>query len=122
MQITDAAVFYSRLTKWDEHFDHLPVHAIQAQLYFRLAFEPETLGGYASHFVVDIAETLEQKLAAVACYATQFPPAKAHVFDRIRGAAMIAGSACGFAAGETFVSTRTLGSLDLVKTVLPRLA
>ena len=26
MQITDAAVFYSRLTKWDEHFDGLPVH------------------------------------------------------------------------------------------------
>ena len=41
MQITDAAVFYSRLTKWDEHFDDLPVHAIQSQLYFRLAFEPE---------------------------------------------------------------------------------
>jgi LmbE family N-acetylglucosaminyl deacetylase len=122
MLITDAAVFYSRLTKWDQHFDGLPVHAIQAQLYFRLAFEPETLGGFPSHFTVDIAETLEAKLAAVACYATQFPPAKAHVFDRIRGAAMIAGAACGFAAGETFVSTRMLGALDLVKTVLPRLA
>src|SRR5687768_13003151 len=121
MQITDAAVFYSRLTKWDQHFDGLPVHAIQAQLYFRLAFEPETLGGYPSQFTVDISETLETKLASVACYATQFPPAKAHVFDRIRGAAMIAGAACGFAAGETFVSTRMLGSLDLVKTVLPRL-
>src|SRR6476646_3658264 len=36
MQITDAAVFYSRLTKWDEHFDSLPVHAIQSQLYFPL--------------------------------------------------------------------------------------
>jgi N-acetylglucosamine malate deacetylase 1 len=122
MQITDAAVFYSRLTKWDEHFDHLPVHAIQAQLYFRLAFEPETLAGFASHFTVDIAETLETKIASIACYATQFPPAKAHVFDRVRGAAMIAGAACGFAAGETFVSTRMLGALDLVKTVLPRLA
>ena len=122
MQITDAAVFYSRLTKWDQHFDGLPVHAIQAQLYFRLAFEPETLGGFPSHFTVDIAETLEAKLASVACYATQFPPAKAHVFDRIRGAAMIAGAACGFAAGETFISTRMLGALDLVKTVLPRLA
>src|SRR5919106_2598365 len=42
MQITDAAVFYSRLTKWEDFFDGLPVHAIQAQLYFRLAFEPET--------------------------------------------------------------------------------
>src|SRR5690606_3886618 len=38
MQITDAAVFYSRLTKWDEHFDGLPVHTIPSQLYFNLAF------------------------------------------------------------------------------------
>ena len=120
MLITDAAVFYSRLTKWDDHFDGLPVHAIQAQLYFRLAFEPEILGGYPSNFTVDISNTLEKKLASVACYATQFPPAKAHVFERIKGAAMIAGAACGFAAGETFVSTRPIGTLDLVKTVLPR--
>ena len=38
MQITDAAVFYSRLTKWDEHFARLPVHRIEAQLYYTLAF------------------------------------------------------------------------------------
>lgn len=120
MLITDAAVFYSRLTKWDDHFDGLPVHAIQSQIYFRLAFEPEILSGYPSNFTVDISETLEKKLASVACYATQFPPAKAHVFERIKGAAMIAGAACGFAAGETFVNTRPIGSLDLVKTVLPR--
>src|SRR5580698_2228720 len=30
MQITDAAVFYSRLCKWDEHFNGLPVHTIAA--------------------------------------------------------------------------------------------
>ena len=121
MQITDAAVFYSRLTKWDDLFDGLPVHPIQAQLYFRLAFEPETLGGYPSHFTVDISETLELKLASVRCYATQFPAGKAHVFDRIRGAALLCGAAASFAAGENFVSTRPLGTLDLVKTVLPRL-
>jgi len=120
MLITDAAVFYSRLTKWDDVFDGLPVHAIQSQIYFRLAFEPEILSGYPSNFTVDISETLGTKLASVACYATQFPPAKAHVFERIKGAAMIAGAACGFAAGETFVNTRPIGSLDLVKTVLPR--
>jgi LmbE family N-acetylglucosaminyl deacetylase len=122
MQITDAAVFYSRLTKWDEHFGGLPVHPIHAQIYFRLAFEPEVLGGYPSHFTVDISETLEAKLASVRSYQTQFPPGKAHVFDRIRGAAMLAGAAANFAAGETFVSTRPLGTLDLVKTVLPRLS
>jgi len=114
-------VFYARLTKWDEYFDGLPVHAIQSQIYFRLAFEPDILSGYPSNFTVDISETLEQKLAAIRCYATQFPPGKAHVFDRIRGAALLAGAAANFAAGETFVSARPIGTLDLVKTVLPRM-
>jgi len=118
MQITDAAVFYSRLSKWDEHFDGLPVHPIAAQLYFRLAFEPQSLHGFASHFTMDISETLETKLAAIRCYHTQFPPEKSHVFDRIRGAALLAGAASGFPAGEVFVSAKLLGARDLVKTVL----
>src|SRR5579875_3017995 len=48
MLITDAAVFYSRLTKWDEHFDGLPVHTISAQLGFTIAIHslevPESAG------------------------------------------------------------------------------
>ena len=115
MQITDAAVFYSRLTKWDDVFDHLPVHTIARQIYFRLAFEPETLGGYPSHFTIDIADTLEQKLESIRCYKTQFPPAKDYVFDRVRGVAMSQGAAAGFAAGENFVSTRMLGATDMMK-------
>jgi len=115
MQITDAAVFYSRLTKWDEHFDGLPVHAISVQLYFRLAFEPAILGGYHSHFTVDISDTLETKMQAIRCYETQFPPVKEYVFDRIRGAALTSGGAAGFQAGETFVSTRALGTRDMMK-------
>ncbi|MCL4204313.1 MAG: PIG-L family deacetylase [Pirellulaceae bacterium] len=115
MQITDAAVFYSRLTKWDEHFDGLPVHAVPVQLYFRLAFEPAILSGYHSHFTVDITDTLETKLQAIRCYQTQFPPAKEYVFDRIRGAALTSGAAAGFHAGETFVSTRALGTRDMMK-------
>ena len=119
MLITDAAVFYSRLTKWDDHFDELPVHTISAQLYFRLAFEPQTLAGFPSHFTVDISDTLETKVASIQCYETQFPPEKAYVFDRIRGAAMLAGSASGFQAGEVFVSARPIGTTDLMKTALP---
>ena len=37
MLITDAAVFYSRLTKWDEYFDGLPTHTIVNQLSFPIA-------------------------------------------------------------------------------------
>ena len=112
MLITDAAVFYSRLTKWDDQFDGLPVHTIEKQLYFRLAFEPATLEGFPSHFTVDISDTLETKLKSIRCYQTQFPPAKEAVFDRVRGAAINSGSAAGFQAGEVFVSTRALGTTE----------
>lgn len=118
MQITDAAIFYARLTKWDDHFDNLPVHTIISQLYFRLAFEPQTLNGFPGNFTVDIGDTLDDKLASIACYETQFPPEKSHVFDRVKGAALIAGAAAGFRAGENFVSARPLGAVDLVKTAL----
>jgi len=114
MQITDAAVFYSRLTKWDEEFDGLPVHTISSQLYFRLAFEPLNLTGFTSHFTVDISDTFESKLASIRCYQTQFPPSKAYVFDRIKSAAMLAGAASGFYAGEVFVSTKPLGTNNLM--------
>ena len=36
MQITDAAVFYSRLSKWDDEFGGLSVHTIQKQLWYPL--------------------------------------------------------------------------------------
>lgn len=115
MQITDAAVFYSRLTKWDDQFDELPPHIISRQLYFRLAFEPQTHAGFPSHFTVDVSDTLDTKLASVRCYETQFPPAKEYVFDRIRGAALLAGAAAGFAAGEVFVNTRPIATNNVMQ-------
>lgn len=118
MQITDAAVFYARLTKWDSHFDHLPVHTIDRQLAFRLSFEPSPALGAEHSITVDISETLEQKLAAIACYKTQFPPAKAHVFERVRGLAIAAGAAAQCHAGETFFSVRPLRTRDLLQTVM----
>lgn len=118
MLITDAAVFYSRLTKWDEHFDHLPPHTISRQLYFRLALESPTLTGFDSHITVDISHTLETKLESIRCYETQFPPEKSHVFERVRGAAIAAGTAAGVSAGEVFVSVRPLAVDDLYATVM----
>lgn len=82
MQITDAAVFYRRLTKWDEAFIR-PV--ISKQMYFRLAFEPDHLQGFPSHLTVDIASTLEAKLDSIRCHQTQFA-GKPQIFDaRSRG-------------------------------------
>jgi len=114
MQITDAAVFYARLTKWDDYFDGLPVHTVSAQLYYTLAFGALGLPPAAGHLVVDIGDTLDLKLESIRAYQTQFPPAKEHVFERVRACALQQGAAAGYTAGELFASPRTLGTRDLV--------
>lgn len=117
MQITDAAVFYSRLTKWDVDFTNLPPHSIGAQLYYTLESHRTTPMEGATHLVVDISDTLEAKLAAVRCYKTQFPAGKQYIFPRIEAIASQLGHAAGFAAGELLVSPRTLGTADLMRTL-----
>jgi LmbE family N-acetylglucosaminyl deacetylase len=67
---------------------------------------------------MDITDTLEQKLEAIRCYKTQFPPSKAYIFDRVRGLAIAEGAAANCYAGETFISTRALRTRDLLQSVL----
>ncbi|MCC9643394.1 PIG-L family deacetylase [Rhodopirellula sp. JC740] len=117
MQITDAAVFYSRLCRWDEHFDGASVHAVARQLYFRLAFEPDVMPGESHHLIVDVGDCLEQKLASIAAYASQFDH-KPKIADRIRAAALVTGSQAGCWAGESFASAHPYSVSDLVRTVM----
>lgn len=119
MMITDAAVFYSRLTKWDEHFEHLPVHTVDSQLYFDLSFESRGWAEFGSHLTVDIGDALERKVEAILCYQTQFPPEKRRVVERVRGLAIASGAAAGFHAGEVFTTAKPLGCKDLVRTLVP---
>ena len=117
MQITDAAVFYSKLTKWDEEFDDLPPHTIDAQLYYTLAFYSNRPLEGAGHLVVDISRTLNKKVESVRCYETQFPPEKEHIFSRIDAWARQAGQMAGYPAGEILVSPRMLGTNDLMSAI-----
>jgi bacillithiol biosynthesis deacetylase BshB1 len=117
MQITDAAVFYSRLTKWDDEFAGLPPHSIAAQMYYTLAFHTAKPLEGPGQIVVDISDTLEKKLAAVRCYASQFPPEKEYIYERIESWAHRLGPTAGYAAGELLVSPRSLGTQDLMTAV-----
>lgn len=111
--ITEAAVFYSRLSKWDEHFGGLGVHRIARHLHCFLAYR--TLSPVASGgLVVDISGTLEKKLAAIATYTSQFPPERLPVLDRFRVFAEQQGMAAGFAAGEVLASPTAWGTRDLM--------
>lgn len=119
MQITDAAVFYSRLTKWDEVFDNLPVHTIQQQLWYPLGFGMLRMPESAGTFVSDISETLETKLAAIRAYETQFPPEKERVFQLVESQARLFGLSVGLQAGELLTSPKPLAVRDVVSTLLP---
>ena len=65
MQITDAAIFYSRLTKWDEVFENLPVHRIHKQIWYPLGLQNLSLPEGGVRFVSDISDTIDLKMAAI---------------------------------------------------------
>ncbi len=120
--ITDAAVFYSRLSKWDDIFEGLPVHLVERQAWYSLGFNtPAGSGSQGSmlpgHFVVDISETLEIKLKAIRAYRSQFPPEKERIFRLVEGQNRLYGAGAGFAAGELLTSTMPLGVADPVATL-----
>jgi LmbE family N-acetylglucosaminyl deacetylase len=119
MQITDAAVFYSRLTKWDEHFDGLPVHTVNNQLGFVIALHGLDLPPASGYIVADIGSTLAVKLEAVRAYATQFPATKAGIFGAIETMNRYHGLTAGFEAGELFMTHRTVGVDDLMRWASP---
>jgi LmbE family N-acetylglucosaminyl deacetylase len=66
--------------------------------------------------VADIGETLEIKLAAIACYQTQFAH-RPELLERLRVFNQHQGQTAGFAAGEVFASPSPLGTRDLMKLV-----
>jgi len=119
VQITDAAVFYSRLSKWDDQFGGLPVHTIKRQVWFPLGFSSLQIPAAGGHFVVDISDTLAIKLQAIRAYKSQFPPAKDRLFQTLEGQNRFYGGSAGFDVGELFLSSATLGTHDLVKMVCP---
>lgn len=120
-QITDAGVFYSRLTKWDDQFDQLPVHTVEKQLWYPLGFRSLEPPGGSGSFVVDISETIDLKLEAVRAYRTQFPPEKERVFRMVESQNRYLGSAAGFEAGELLICPTPLGVTDVMKAVVPGL-
>lgn len=119
MLITDAAVFYSRLTKWDEHFDGLPVHTVLNQLSFPIALHGLDLPQAAGYLVADISSTMKVKIEAVRSYATQFPAAKAGIFAAIETMNRYHGLTAGFEAGELFMTYRSVGVDDLMRWASP---
>jgi N-acetylglucosamine malate deacetylase 1 len=120
MQITDAAVFYSRLTKWDDEFAGLPAHTIHRQIWYPLGLSNLDVSAGSGRFVVDISSTLPMKLEAIRAYQTQFPPSKQRVFGWVESQSRLYGQSAGFEAGELLLAATMLGITDLVQTLCPK--
>lgn len=120
MLITDAAVFYSRLTKWDEHFDGLPVHTVTNQLSFPIALHGLDMPESSGFVIADIGPTLGVKLDAIRAYETQFPANKARVFGAVEAMNRYHGLTAGFEAGELFLTYRSIGVEDLMHWASPK--
>ena len=112
--ITEAARFYSQLTKWDERFAGTTPHRIDHLVYRPVGIAAEVTHWH-SRFVVDISDTLEQKIEAVRCYESQFAGERfERVAHYIRSQAGVDGSSVGVPYGELYALPRPLGTADMV--------
>ncbi len=112
--ITEAARFYSQLTKWDDRFDDTPPHRIDHLVYRPIPWSAERMH-FHGQFVVDVTPTIERKLAAIRCYASQFDEQR---FERLKhyvlSVAGAEGIQCGYRYGELYALPRPAGVKDMV--------
>lgn len=113
--LAESSAFYARLTKWDDRFDGTLPHTI-SQIVYRQVPIGLHMVRWPTSFVMDISETLEQKLEAIACYESQFNPARLAMLTHwLRSGAGYEGGAAGYMYGETFMLPRPYVTNDLMK-------
>ena len=82
-------------------------------VYAPFPFDAENRAWHST-FVIDVADTFEQKLEAMRCYQSQFDAAR---FERVKhfvtGNNVAAGGRCGFLYGELFALPHPVGAADL---------
>jgi len=115
--ITEAARFYSQLTKWDDRFGGTAPHRME-HLMYRVSPVAAEFALFPTRIVVDITETIDQKLAAVRAYRSQFDGNRwEHLEHVIRSFAGYEGALAGYDYGEAYVLPRPLGVSDVVATL-----
>lgn len=115
--LTEASRFYSQLTKWDDRFDGTTPWRVPHMVYAPFPFDAE-VRHWHSTFIVDIGDCIDQKVAAVKAYASQFDPDR---FDRvehmIRSASGWMGTQAGCTWGEMFALHHPVATGDLFQLV-----
>lgn len=115
--IAEASRFYAQLTRWNDRFDGTEPFRVDHLVYRPVPSSAEIVH-WPGRFVVDISHTLEQKLAAVACYKSQFDERRfERVAHYIRSTAGFEGSLAGVLYGELYALPRPLVVSDMVATL-----
>lgn len=117
--IFDAAIFYSRLSKWSNRFDGLPAWRIDHAFYYYTARELIQTN-LPLQFIVDISEQFEGKKKAVLAYKSQFrahPSYNPPIIDWIEGMGRYFGSLINKKYGEIFYGAKIL-DLNLFQILL----
>jgi bacillithiol biosynthesis deacetylase BshB1 len=113
--IAEAARFYSQLTRWDERFDGTAPFRVDHLVYRPVRFAAE-IPHWHTQFVVDITETIDQKIEAIRCYKSQFDGERiAGLEHYIRSGSGAEGGSIGVKYGELYALPRPLGISDMVK-------
>ncbi len=107
--IVEAARFYSKFVKTDMSGEpHYPARVYHYwAVHLRILERPS--------FIVDIGATMEAKMAALACYASQFAAngSNAGVLSWVRTQAAAWGALVGVEAGEPFYAREQIGIRDV---------
>ena len=112
--IFDAAIFYSRLSKWEHLFEGLPPWRIEHVFYYFTARE-FILTTHPLQFIVDISDQFIIKKQALQAYKSQFnahPSYNPPIIDWIEGMGRYFGSLINKQYGEVFYGAKIL-NLDL---------
>ncbi len=111
--IAEASRFYSQFTKWNDKFEGSEPWRID-HLVYRPSRSHAEIWHWHTTFVVDVGDTMEQKIEAIRCYKSQFDARRmADLEHYVRSSAGVDGSAIGVRYGELFALPRPLGVKDL---------
>ncbi len=112
--ILEGARFYAQLTKWDDRFAGTPPHRIE-WLWYRPVHIAAEVSHWHSTFVIDTSDVIEQKMAAISAYGSQFDANRlARLLHRIRAFDAAEGARAGFAYGELYALPHPLPLADPV--------
>ena len=116
--LIEASRFFSQLTKWDDRFDGTTPYRVPHLVYAPIPSDAEQRIWHST-FVIDITDTMPQKLAAIKSYQSQFDDVR---FEKVKHFVTsnngFVGGRCGYQFGEIFALPQPLGASDLVTLVM----